>query len=200
MTEKKPTIGWSDFAILRHREGTGHSYYDGKQSNVTQMVKDRWEDRVPGDGETGYRRKVLVRVPADGFVCPTIDIEHFAGSIRSRFIDTEVRCRQDGEDLFVSDSVQKKTLDYLSLQQDKPVYVDIVLYSADALTENGGERSTNRDWEIVCVIASPVENEPMEPLTLARNFLEKPGGTKSTYTAQQFAESIYYWSQKIRVK
>ena len=34
----------------------------------------------------------------------------------------------------------------------------------------------------------------MDPVTMARNFLEKPGGTFAPYTAQQFAEAIWFWS------
>ena len=40
----------------------------------------------------------------------------------------------------------------------------------------------------------------MPPVTMARNMLEKEGGTKSVYTAEEFAEAIYYWSQRIRIK
>ena len=69
-----------------------------------------------------------------------------------------------------------------------------MLYSAAALTENEGKRSGDFDWEIVAIIASPVETEPMNPLTMARNFLEKPGGTFCEYTAREFAEAVYYWS------
>jgi hypothetical protein len=34
----------------------------------------------------------------------------------------------------------------------------------------------------------------MNPLAMARNFLEKPGGTKTFYSSKCFAESVYYWS------
>jgi hypothetical protein len=36
----------------------------------------------------------------------------------------------------------------------------------------------------------------MNPLTMARNFLEKPGGTFCEYTAREFAEAVYYWSRR----
>jgi len=29
--------------------------------------------------------------------------------------------------------------------------------------------------------------------------LEKKGGTKSVYTAMEFAEAVYYWSQRIKI-
>jgi hypothetical protein len=34
----------------------------------------------------------------------------------------------------------------------------------------------------------------MDPMTMARNFLVLEGGTKGDFTAQQFAESIVFWS------
>jgi hypothetical protein len=41
----------------------------------------------------------------------------------------------------------------------------------------------------------------MHPLAMARNQLEKPGGTKGEYTAQQYAEAIWFHSQKgIRIR
>ncbi len=43
------------------------------------------------------------------------------------------------------------------------------------------------------------KNVPMHPLTMARNYLVKKGGTKGRYTAAQFAEAIWYWSQHSQV-
>ena len=70
----------------------------------------------------------------------------------------------------------------------------MVLYSAETLTENDGTRSGDFDWEVVCLLAGAAQTEPMDPLTMARNMLEKPGGTYAPYTAQEFAEAIYFWS------
>jgi hypothetical protein len=36
----------------------------------------------------------------------------------------------------------------------------------------------------------------MDPLTMARNMLAKPGGTPCDYTAEQFAEAVWYWSRR----
>ena len=38
------------------------------------------------------------------------------------------------------------------------------------------------------------EEEPMDPYTMARNFLHLKGGTKGDFTAEQFAQSIVYWN------
>ncbi|MBU2502315.1 DUF3228 family protein, partial [bacterium] len=76
------------------------------------------------------------------------------------------------------------------------VHAGVVLYSREALLENGGTRSGDADWEIVCLLAGPEEDEPMDPLTMARNMLAKPGGTPCTYTAEQFAEAVWYWAAR----
>tara|TARA_Y100000310_G_scaffold317679_1_gene370800 strand:+ start:1061 stop:1690 length:630 start_codon:yes stop_codon:yes gene_type:complete len=209
MVKNRDTIGWSDFALERHVKGAGHSYYDGDSAEVINKVAANWDKRIPGDGESDVSRKVLVPVDPFGFVCPTVDLNKIADRRLGLYMKNEVTRRQEDEDPYVSNFLDTYMVEgfegtWNKQEQikflDEAKFVNIVLYSAEALLENGGERSTDRDWEIVCLIASPVESEPMPPLTLARNFLEKPGGTKSVYTAEQFAESIYYWSQKVRVK
>ena len=76
------------------------------------------------------------------------------------------------------------------------IYVDIVLYRNDVLAENN-ENSTNCQWEIIS-INGRIEygEEPMNPLTMARNFLKLKGGTKGDFTAEDFAKSIIYWSKR----
>jgi Protein of unknown function (DUF3228) len=52
------------------------------------------------------------------------------------------------------------------------------------------------EYELIAILAHPTGQEaPMDPLTMARNFLVKKGGTKGDFSAQQFAESIWFWSQ-----
>jgi hypothetical protein len=79
-------------------------------------------------------------------------------------------------------------------------HASVVLYSSATLLENGGVRSGDFDWEIVAVTAGPWEKEPMMPLTMARNFLSRPGGTKATYSAEQLAESIYHWAGFVQAR
>ena len=78
--------------------------------------------------------------------------------------------------------------------REKARFASVVLYSADTLQENEGRRSGDFDWEVVCLIAGPTETESMDPLTMARNFLEKPGGTYCEYSAREFAEAVWFWA------
>ena len=180
-------IGWSKFAANRHCEGGDYSFSCLSNEAVAQLVADNWENRIPGQGETDLSRKVVVPIKdVASFRCASVLI-HEGTEVESKVVR-----RQEGEDLFIKS--------FTDQHSEEVRFVNIVCYSAEALSENGGERATDCDWEIVCVIASPVEKEPMTPLAMARNFLEKPGGTKSTYSAEEFAESIYYWSQRITAK
>jgi hypothetical protein len=105
---------------------------------------------------------------------------------------TEVTRRQPHEDPYLVTT---------GLGVPLPVsFAKVVLYSAATLLENDGERSGDFDWEIVALVAGPWENEPMMPLTMARNFLQKPGGTYAPYSAAQLAESIYFWSQFVAAR
>jgi hypothetical protein len=36
----------------------------------------------------------------------------------------------------------------------------------------------------------------MDPLTMARNMLRKPGGTFCAYTAEEFAAAVWYWARR----
>jgi hypothetical protein len=55
-------------------------------------------------------------------------------------------------------------------------YVDIILYRADVLEEDG-DRSTQADWEIVSINGRLNEKEPpMDPMTIVRNWKHLKGG------------------------
>jgi hypothetical protein len=74
--------------------------------------------------------------------------------------------------------------------------VDIILYSRDLLREEGVHVPDNVDYEIVSINARTQEApQPMHPVTMMRNFFGLAGGTQATYTAEQFAEAIRFWSQ-----
>jgi len=94
--------------------------------------------------------------------------------------------RRLGEDPFIRVSAKAKK------QQAK--HASVVLYRHDVLAENN-ERETDAEWEIVAIKARvSEEEEPMDPYTMARNFLHLKGGTKGDFTAEQFAKSIVYWN------
>ncbi len=178
-------LGWSDFAAGRHAPQGKHTWFDGGDAELLDRVRARWAERGPGAGREDLTQVVVVPVDPAGFVASTVKVTD----------ETELWAvfdrRQAHEDGFVRVTAAGP--------REPATYASVVLYSAETLQENGGKRSGDFDWEVVCLLAGPTASEPMDPLTMARNMLEKPGGTYSPYTAEQFAESIWYWSARATV-
>lgn len=191
-------LGWSNFALKHSAQGTGNSYSTLDPSEVVRLADAYWDKRRPGSGETDLSRKVIVPVPPEGFFCPPR-----AKLMAGMPVRAEVVTRQDGEDPYVQTFITTEDAKAWGVLVETPAEIaEVVCYSAEALLENGGTRSTDCDWEIVTLLCSiGGATDPMMPLAMARNFLEKPGGTKGEYTAQQFAEAIWHWAQRgIRIK
>ena len=74
--------------------------------------------------------------------------------------------------------------------------MEFILYRHDVLAENN-EQTTDAEWELISIHAIPegVEKLPMGPVTMMRNQLELPGGTKAHYSSEQWAESINFWQR-----
>ena len=184
-TAGPPSLGWSDFARGRHVAGGRHSYFEGSESELLDLVRAAWPRRRPGAGRTDLDKVVVVPVPANRFVAGTVLVDE-----HSQLHATFER-RQEHEDGYVSVTAAGPT---------EPVrHAAVVLYSAATLLENDGTRSCDADWEVVCLLAGPDAEPPLHPVTMARNFLEKPGGTFCAYSGREFAEAIYYWSCRASV-
>jgi hypothetical protein len=192
-----PTLGWSSFGLGHSTKAKGNSYSKLSDEDVVALVREHWGSCIPGDGETDRNRKVLVRVPAKDFFCPPT-----AKLVEGLPVQCEVTRRQDGEELHVETFVTPEDADRCGALVELPAdFVEVVCYSAAALEENDGERSTDCEWEIVCLLCTKgYKSEPMHPLTMARNQLEQAGGTSSTYTGKQFAEAIWHWRIRKGVK
>lgn len=192
MKKHKLSIAWSNFALKQNEKGH-HSQFVSKPELLLELVEKHWDNRVPGKGRSDLEQVVVVPIVESNlekmFTCPFVDIKD------ASYLHAKRVRRQPDEDPYIEVHARKarkgKTL---------PVkFAKIVLYSAETLLENGGTRSTDKDWEIVAILAGPWDNEPMSPLTMARNFLQKSGGTFAPYTAEEFAHSIYFWSQYTKV-
>jgi len=179
------TIGWSDFASNRHKYGAGYSYFTGNDEELFQLIRDNWDKRVAGHGTDSVDKVSLIPVPADNFVCNTVPIEN----VTPENLSVEVTSRREGEEKHVKVTSSGPC--------ELAKFVNIVLYSKEELEASGEERSGDYDWEIVCIIASAVEDEPMTPLAMARNQLDKEGGSKREYASEQWAEAGWYWSQRV---
>jgi hypothetical protein len=201
------SIAMSEFARKRHKAGGAYSYFNGDEAVLISLVKMHWFFRKPGVGRSDTTKVAVIKLPPENFVGTTIKLR--GGMI----FQAGIGQRQPDEDIFIRTAVIGEIKTPNELIEDGPAkgwmkevtpdpvnFVSVVVYSKDALLENNGTRSSDADWEIVAITASEVEDEPMHPLAMARNFLEKTGGTFAPYDAKAFAESIYYWSQRTTVK
>jgi hypothetical protein len=126
---------------------------------------------------------VLIRVSPDGFFSGVVAL-----TPETQLVAT-YQARRDGEEAFIDVTARGAKLPAAA--------VDLVCYRPDVL---GADASTiPSDYEIVSINAratgSSDDTEPMHPIAMMRNFLGLAGGTKTEYTAAQFADAIRFWSQ-----
>lgn len=161
--------------VKRQTKNSRFSYFDGTWDELKIIVQNNFHNK-----KQGYREGViLIPVPCDRFYSSMCKIEN------DSIFETKFEARRDDEE-------PVKTTVIKNGEKAPAKFVNIVLYRHDVLLENN-ENSTEADWEIISINASLVENEPMHPMTMARNMLNKEGGTKATYSGQEFAEALWFW-------
>ena len=175
------TVKTNKFA-LRQTADSPFSHFTGTWEELEAIVL---RDAVALDSphvRQGYRPGVLL---------VSVDPTRFYSGVVTLTAETRLEARfaarRPGEQSFA---------EVLARGEKTPaVAVEVVLYSRALLAEEG--ELTEADYEIVSINArTSVAPEPMTPIAMARNFLELAGGTKASYTAEQFAESIAYWSTR----
>lgn len=166
--------------VKRQTPESGYSHFEGDWEQLENLaaVHLLMDDCV----HPGYKDGVvLVDMPAQWFRSAIVDLA------QDSQLTANYAPRREGEDPFIR----------VSAKANKQVakHAQVVLYRHDVLDENN-ERETDAEWEIVAIKArTSDEEDPMDPMTMARNFLHLPGGTKGNFTAEQFAKSIVYWNQ-----
>jgi hypothetical protein len=165
--------------VKRQTPESGFSHFEGSWETLEKMTENVM--RFPHCVRQGYK---------DGVLLVDLDPFQFRSAIvrldEKSKISATYSPRRLGEAPFIRLGVKAN--------KQPAKYASVVLYRADVLEENN-ERQTDAEWEIVCVKARVTEEEePMDPYTMARNFLHLKGGTKGDFTAEQFAQSIVYWN------
>lgn len=176
------TVKCGEF-VKRQTPESGFSHFDGTWEELEGMVVTSMAK--PQCVRPGYKDGVVLVDLTTGY-----ERRKFYSSIVELNEDTKFdvayAARREGEAPYIR----------IGAKANKQLakYVSFVCYRADVLDENN-ERETNADWEIVAIKARVAEEEePMDPYTMARNFLHLKGGTKGDFTAEQFAKSIVYWN------
>lgn len=180
------TVKCGDF-VKRQTKESGFSHFEGSWEELACLAKQYLRT---GLCTPGYKDGVvLISMPEkDGWGKPVLS--RFRSAIVDLTADSEITAsyapRRLGEAPYIRLSAKGK--------KQVAKHASLVLYRHDVLAENN-ENETDAEWEIVCIKARVSEQEePMDPYTMARNFLHLKGGTKGEFTAQQFAESIVYWN------
>lgn len=173
-------VGLNDFAKRQTAESP-FSHYTKSEEDLLSLVTQCFHL-----GKEGYKPGVmLVPVPPANFRCGVINITSET-SLRAVY-----EARRPGEAAFLSVLATG--------EKNQAEKATIALYSRAVLAE-GNEATTDCDWEIVNISAQDQwEEEPMDPMTMARNFLELEGGTKGDFSANDFAQAIIYWSTRAKV-
>lgn len=173
-------IGITDFARGRNVPESGFSHYDGRWGELVELVEKHFDNHEKGDNDG----VVLVNVPAEGFYCGVVVVDEDTPLV------TKFEARREDEDPF---------LQTLALVPKPPAkVVQVVLYHHSILGKDGNGLD---EWEVVSINARASEEpETPSPVAMARNYLELPGGTKTEYTAEQFAKAIICWSRRANVK
>ena len=166
--------------VKRQTPESGYSHFEGTWEALEELVTKQMEVD-PTRIHPGYKDGVvLVDLVSYGFYSAIVKLNEESK------LTANYAPRRIGEAPFIRVSAKAKK------QQAK--FAQVVLYRHDVLAENN-ERETDAEWEIVCIKARVTEEEePMDPYTMARNFLHLAGGTKGDFTAEQFAKSIVYWN------
>lgn len=169
-------IKCSEF-VKRQVLSSPFSYFQGTWEELEDVVAQHFPMC-----RDGYKEGVrLVPVPEKGFYTGLVALTPET-EIIAKFAP-----RREGEDAVVSFYARGPKL--------PAKHVDIVIYSKAVLAENG-ENSTDADWEIVSINARTTDiPTPMDPITMMRNYLNLPGGTKGDFSAEDFATSILFHSK-----
>jgi len=196
-----PTIALSTF-VRRQTEASEFSHWTCSDTEVLARVTENF-----GKAKEGYRDGVvLVPIWTEGFFSPIVELSEgdpLVGHYKARRPGETPRKsvlvpRQGSRDLGRGLLNPK-----VSYEKSKAAQVDVVLYRADVLDEDG-DRTSDAEWEIISINASPtVGDVPIAPEALIANHLQLDGGTATGMTDSEFVvalrESKAFWDRHAMV-
>ncbi len=173
--EKMKKIGLNDL-VRRQTGDSKYSHFRGTWKELVELVESHFDE-----ARQGYRDGVLlIPLPSGNFFSGVVELSE------STPLYAKFAARRKDEEPY---------LQVTAAGEKSPAKaVEVIIYRHDVL---GDDATAEAEWEIVSLNArSTVEPESMTPITMARNFLGLVGGTWAEYTAQEFAESILFWSKR----
>ena len=178
------TIGINKF-VKRQIKGSGKTY--AETLTFTDIVNHAQVQLSKGKYKLGYRKGVLRVDVANNlkhhFICPFVKINE-----NTKLKAQMVRRRPE----------EKPYVQVRALNGDpmKTNSAELILYHHDVLSETN-EENTALEWELISFHAIPenIDVMPMGPITMMRNQLQLPGGTKAIYTSEEWAYSVKFWQE-----
>ena len=181
------TVGVSEF-VKRQKPNSGKTYSSLTFKQIAKYAEIKLNSN---QYKPGYRDGVILidvdKNEVKKFKCPYVKIDD------NTILKAEVAKRRMDEEHYI----RIKATNGKELETNK---VELILYRKDVLKETN-ENSTKDDWELISFHAIPagVEKLPMGPITMMRNQLQLPGGTKGIYSSEDWAKSVNFW-QKYALK
>ena len=177
-TADTPSIGWTEFSYVRQIPKLGR--FNGHPEELLELIRANWSSRRPGTGRADLTEVVRVPMPPERFRSATATLR--PTSVLRAVVDR----RRPHEDPYIKLTTTEPP--------DPATFAEVVLYR-DTLLTGDVEPQFASEWGITAILVSSTDDEPMHPITMARNFLRKPGGTYAPYTEAEFAKSTDYWSK-----
>lgn len=165
----------------RQTEKSCFAHFTREESTLLSLVGEHFGKALPANDA-----RTILRVP--------VPPESFWSAVRPLREGDEVRTtfvpRAPGEEPVLHTVVAGS--------KTPAKHVEIILYHRDVL---GAHASTDAEWEIVSINASPDDGPyPMDPTTMARNQLVRTGGTyQRTYSSDEWAASAWFWATHANV-
>lgn len=169
--------------VKRQTAESEFSYFDGSWDELAQLVEEFFENKTQG-----YRDGVvLVNVPPERFYSSVVLLQEGDKLIG------EYKARKEGEE-------PRKSTRVVGGKKSPAARVDVILYHADVLKEDG-DNETEDQWEIISLNANPVDEEMPIPVgALIANHFGLSGGTDTKMSDAEFVaqlrESVLFWKDK----
>ena len=184
MKKKSGSVSVNDF-VKRQIKGSGKTYADSL--TFEEIVSHAQEQLANGHYTEGYR---------DGVILVQVDkklVHHFICTFTKITEKTTLEAKVVRRRLEEEPYIQMRALNGTPLKTGS---VDLILYHHDVLKETN-EGSTDAEWELISFQSLPegIDDMPMGPVTMMRNQLQLPGGTKAYYESEKWAESVKFWQE-----
>ena len=181
-------VGVNEF-VKRQIKNSGKTYSDLSFKEIAAYAEKKITNHTY---KKGYRDGVIIVEITDSlvekFICPFVKIT------KDTKLKAEVARRRDDEE----DYIRIKALNGKPLKTSR---VDLILYRNDVLKETN-ENTTDKHWELISFHGIPdiMKDMPMGPVTMMRNQLQLPGGTKGKYSSEEWAKSVKFWQEHCFLK